>query len=176
MPARRAIATMCTTALVEPPPAIITVIAFSKLLRVRMSDGFRSSQTMSTIRRPLFDASRGWFESADGIVEPPGRMKPSTSVIVAIVDAVPKVMQVPCERAMPSSISCQSCCVMLPARSSEWYFQTSLPDPSCWPRQLPRSIGPAGMKIVGRSMLIAPISSAGVVLSQPPSSTQPSAG
>ena len=36
--------------------------------------------------------------------------------------------------------------------------------------------GRAGMKIAGRFMLIAPISSAGVVLSQPPISTQPSAG
>jgi hypothetical protein len=32
------------------------------------------------------------------------------------------------------------------------------------------------MNIVGRFMLIAPISSAGVVLSQPPISTQPSTG
>ena len=42
--------------------------------------------------------------------------------------------------------------------------------------QLPRSIGPAGRKIAGRFMLIAPISSAGVVLSQPPISTTPSIG
>ena len=52
----------------------------------------------------------------------------------------------------------------------------SLPLPSTSPRQLPRSIGPAGTKMAGRSALIAPISSAGVVLSQPPSSTTPSTG
>ena len=34
--------------------------------------------------------------------------------------------------------------VMLPARFSIQYFQTSEPEPSYWPRQLPRSIGPAG--------------------------------
>ena len=65
---------------------------------------------------------------------------------------------------------------MLPARSSAQYFHVSEPEPSVAPPQLPRSIGPAGMKMAGRFMLIAPISSAGVVLSQPPISTAPSAG
>ncbi len=86
------------------------------------------------------------------------------------------VMQVPQDRAMPFSISCQSSCVMLPARSSSQYFQVSLPEPSVLPFQLPRSIGPAGMKIAGRLAEIAPISIAGVVLSQPPISTRPSSG
>ncbi len=77
---------------------------------------------------------------------------------------------------MPSSISFHSCSPILPARSSAQYFQESDPEPSVLPRQLPRSIGPAGMKIAGSPMLIAPITSAGVVLSQPPISTAPSAG
>jgi hypothetical protein len=37
-------------------------------------------------------------------------------------------------------------------------------------------MGPAGTKMLGRFMLMAPIKSAGVVLSQPPISTAPSAG
>ena len=37
-------------------------------------------------------------------------------------------------------------------------------------------IGPAGTKMVGRFIASAPMMSAGVVLSQPPISTQPSAG
>ena len=77
---------------------------------------------------------------------------------------------------MPSSICVQSRPLMLPARSSSQYFQTSDPEPSVLPCQLPRSIGPAGMKIAGMFMLIAPISNPGVVLSQPPISTQPSTG
>ena len=44
------------------------------------------------------------------------------------------------------------------------------------PWKSPRSIGPAGMNIAGRFMESAPITRAGVVLSQPPISTQPSAG
>ncbi len=93
-----------------------------------------------------------------------------------MVDAVPMVMQWPAERAMPSSISSQACSSMLPARSSAQYFHESLPLPSVLPRQLPRSMGPPGMKIAGRFMDTAPMISAGVVLSQPPISTQPSAG
>ena len=77
---------------------------------------------------------------------------------------------------MPSSISRQSCSVMLPTFNSAQYFQVSDPDPSVLPCQLPRSIGPAGTKIAGKFMLAAPISSAGVVLSHPPIRTTPSHG
>ena len=103
-------------------------------------------------------------------------MKPSASEIAIIVAAVPMVMQVPNERAMPFSISFQSSSVMLPARFSSQYFQTSEPEPRILPCQLPRSIGPAGTRIDGIPMLIAPIRSAGEVLSQPPISTAPSIG
>ena len=62
---------------------------------------------------------------------------------------------------MPFSISSQSSSVMLPARFSSQYFQTSEPEPRILPCQLPRSIGPAGTRIAGMPMLIAPISKAG---------------
>ena len=65
---------------------------------------------------------------------------------------------------------------MLPARSSAQYFQESLPLPSVLPRQFPRSIAPPGMNTAGRFIDTAPMINAGVVLSQPPISTQPSAG
>ena len=71
-----------------------------------MSRGFRSSQTMSTMRRPVSLAMRAWRESAAGIEAAPGSVKPSASAADVIVDAVPIVMQWPGERAMPSSISC----------------------------------------------------------------------
>ena len=41
-------------------------------------------------------------------------------------------------------ISCQSSAESRPARRSSQYFQASEPEPSTWPRQLPRSMGPAG--------------------------------
>jgi hypothetical protein len=92
---------------------------------------------------------------------------PNASAMLIMVAAVPIVMQVPNERAMPFSISDQSSSLMRPARFSSQYFQTSEPEPSCWPFQLPRSIGPAGQKMAGRPMEMAPISRPGVVLSQP---------
>ncbi len=77
---------------------------------------------------------------------------------------------------MPSSSSRHVQSSMAPARFSAQYFQTSLPLPSVWPRQWPRSIGPAGTKIAGRFIEVAPISIAGTVLSHPPSITTPSTG
>ena len=65
---------------------------------------------------------------------------------------------------------------MRPARLSSQYFHMSVPEPRVSPRQCPGSIGPAGTKTAGRSTLAAPISSAGVDLSQPPISTAPSTG
>ena len=51
---------------------------------------------------------RAWRESGAGIEAAPGRVKPSASAALVMVEAVPMVMQWPGERAMPCSISCQS--------------------------------------------------------------------
>ena len=155
---------------------LAAVTAFSNAAVVMMSVGLRSAQTISTMRRPLALAMRACSESAAGIEEAPGSVIPMASAAAAIVDAVPMVMQVPNERAMPSSTPLSSASSMLPARHSAQYFQMSLPLPSVVPRQLPRSIGPAGTKIAGMFMLAAPISSPGTVLSHPPSNTAPSMG
>ncbi len=82
-------------ALVEQPIAIATVIAFSKAFRVWILFGVRSSQTISTMRRPLSELMRMWPASAAGIEEAPGRVMPIDSAIAVMVDAVPMVMQVP---------------------------------------------------------------------------------
>src|SRR5687767_6871396 len=117
-----------------------------------------------------------WRESAAGIDTAPGNVRPSVSAALVIVDAVPIVMQCPGERAIPCSMAAHSDSVMFPARNSAQYFHTSDPDPSGPPPQSPRSIGPAGIKIVGSPIEIAPMIKAGVVLSQPAMSTAPSAG
>lgn len=49
----RAIALRWIGALVEPPMAELTTMAFSNASRVRIFDGFRSSWTMSTMRLPV---------------------------------------------------------------------------------------------------------------------------
>ena len=46
-------ALMWIGALVEPPIAEQATMAFSKALRVRMSEGLRSSRTISTARTPV---------------------------------------------------------------------------------------------------------------------------
>ena len=94
-------------ALVDPPSAIAAVTAFSNASVVRISRGVRFSHTISTIRRPLALAIRACDESAAGIDDAPGSVSPSASTAAAIVEAVPIVMHVPYERAMPSSISRQ---------------------------------------------------------------------
>jgi hypothetical protein len=176
MPARRAIAMRWMMAFVDPPIASTVVIALRNAASVRISESFRSSQTIWTIRLPVCAAMTAWRESAAGIDAAPGSVSPSASAALVIVDAVPIVMQCPGERAMHCSISIQSCSVILPARNSAQYFQTSEPEPSGAPSQLARSIGPAGMKSAGRFIDVAPMMSAGVVLSHPPISTAPSAG
>src|SRR4051812_22099896 len=101
---------------------------------------------------------------------------PSASTIDAMVDAVPMVMQWPCERCMHDSASWNSSSVILPARRSSDIDHTLVPEPMSVPRYLPETIGPPDTAMVGMSTLAAPIRSAGVVLSQPTSSTTPSSG
>ncbi len=173
---RPATARRCTTALVEPPIAPLVMIAFSNAFFVRIFDILRSSWTMSTIRRPAIRASTRRRESTAGIAALVGRPMPSDSTIDAIVDAVPIVMQWPAERDMHDSTSTMSSSFISPVFSISVNFHTCVPEPMSSPRYLPFSIGPPETPIVGRSTEAAPISSDGVVLSQPMSSTTPSNG
>lgn len=164
------------TALVEPPSARTVATASSYASAVRIDDSFRCCHTSSTIRRPDCAAIRSWPESTAGMEEAPGTVTPSASAAAVRVEAVPIVMQWPGERASPFSSSSISQSPMSPARLSSQYFHMSVPEPRTSLRQCPGSIGPAGTKTAGRSTEAAPISSAGVDLSQPPSSTAPSTG
>ena len=96
--------------------------------------------------------------------------------MLAIVEAVPMVMQWPLERCMHDSAAVNSSWLMRPARTSSDICHTPVPEPICLPRKCPVSIGPPETPMVGRSQLAAPISSEGVVLSHPMSSTTPSMG
>ncbi len=49
----RAMAARWIGALVEPPMAEFTTMALRKASRVRISEGFRSSATISTMRLPV---------------------------------------------------------------------------------------------------------------------------
>ena len=115
-------------------------------------------------------------ESGAGIAAFCGRLRPSASTCVAIVEAVPMTMQTPVERLMLVCASMKLSRLMRPARISSLKRHTSVPEPMSWPQNLPLSIAPPDSTIAGRSTLAAPITSAGVVLSQPQSRTTPSIG
>ena len=96
--------------------------------------------------------------------------------MLAIVDAVPITLHVPLDRDMHDSACMNSFRLIVPALTSSLNRQTSVPEPISVPRYLPFSIGPPDTTIAGRSQLAAPMTSDGVVLSQPHSSTTPSIG
>ena len=164
------------TALVEPPIAALTLTAFSNAALVMICDGRTPSAASVTIRCPACMAVSSRRESAPGQAADPGSCMPRVSARQAIVDAVPMVMQWPQDLAMPLSAITHSACVIRPAASSASNFQTCVPEPTSPPRNFPLSIGPPVTMIAGRSALAAAISIAGVVLSQPDSSTTPSSG
>ena len=115
MPARPAMATMCTAALVEPPKAICTAMPLANEPRVKTRDGFKSSHTMLTMRSPQSVAMRLWLESIAGMLVEPGRARPNASTMAVMVDAVPMVLHVPGLRVMRDSRLCSSEPLNLPA-------------------------------------------------------------
>ena len=173
-PTRPAIARRCTTAFVEPPTAALARIAFSNASLVKISDGFRSSSTISTIRLPVICASAMRRASTAGRAALVGRDMPIASTSDAIVLAVPIVIHTPLLRDIPDSAFMKSCKVISPARTASENFHTSVPEPMSEPLYFPFSIGPEDTTIEGRSTDAAPINWPGVVLSQPPSNTTPS--
>ena len=94
---------------------------------------------------------------------------PSSTRCPSSCSGRPSATCTPRPRAGRTSSSRRSCSISV-------NFQTCVPEPMSSPRYLPLSIGPPDTPIVGRSQDAAPISSAGVVLSQPISSTTPSNG
>ena len=114
--------------------------------------------------------------SAAGMAALCGRPRPSASTMQAMVEAVPMVMQWPAERDMQTSASRNSAWLIVPARTSSLKRHTSVPEPISRPRNFPFSMGPPETTSVGRSQLAAPMIRAGMVLSQPQSSTTPSIG
>jgi hypothetical protein len=93
-----------------------------------------------------------------------------------MVEAVPIVLQCPRLRIIADSERVNCSADSVPARTSSDSRHTSVPQPSGTPRNVPVSIGPPGTTTAGRSTEAAAISSDGMVLSQPPSSTTPSIG
>ena len=107
-------------AFVDPLMAWRVRMAFSNAPGVRTSEGRTPCSASATICRPAASATWERRESTAGIAAAPGRVSPSASVMQAIVEAVPIVMQCPWERDIAFSISPNSCSVIRPARSASW--------------------------------------------------------
>ena len=110
-------ASKCKTALVEPPRAITTMIAFSKAARVRMSPG----QMLSSIKRktasPASTQSRTLSSETASCAELFGKLIPRASMAEAIVLAVYIPPQDPAPGMAQDSTSSSSFCVIEPAAS-----------------------------------------------------------
>src|SRR2546430_10954305 len=76
-PASCAMASRCSTALVEPPSAITTVMAFSNERRVRISRGFKPSRTSLTTASPARRQSERLSSPTASCAELPGKDKRS---------------------------------------------------------------------------------------------------
>ena len=176
MPARPAMAVKCSTALVEPPIAISTRSAFSTDRGVTIRSGVRPLRASRIAARPVASAARSRSAWTAGIAALPGRIMPRASAIEAIVLAVPITAQVPAVVARLPSISRISSVSISPARYLAQKRRQSVQAPSRSPCQREVIMGPATSPIAGRLAEIAPISWAGTVLSQPPTSTTASIG
>ena len=172
----RAMALRWIGALVDPPIAELTRIAFRNAARVRMSDGFRSAATISTMRRPVSQAHSWRSRCGAGIAAEPGSDIPRASVRLFIVVAVPMVLQNPVEGAELATSLINWALSISPAASISRAFHTIVPEPVRSPLNQPLSMGPTDSAIAGMLTVAAAISAAGVVLSQPMVSTTPSSG
>ena len=177
MPARPAIAARCTMPLVDPLIACSTAEALRSAARFRISLGRGPpALAISTARVPVASAMRMRSADTAGAVAAPGSVKPSVSASDAMVEAVPITMQVPEVGIRLSCARSRFASSRVPARKAAHSRRQSVQAPSRAPSWRPASIGPTGSTIAGTSALTAPISSAGIVLSQPPISTTASTG
>ncbi len=160
----------------EPPTAASATIALRNEPRLKTSLGRRSAATISTASRPASWEPSSRRLSGAGVPAIPGIVAPSASATIAIVEAVPIVLQCPRLRIIDDSDFMKSSSESVPARTSSLSRHTSVPQPSGVPRKVPVSIGPPGTTSAGMSTDAAAISSEGIVLSHPPRSTTPSTG
>ncbi len=153
-----------------------TAIMFSKASRVMMSDGFRSSRTMSTMRLPVRYATWPRSRCTAGMTAEPGSIMPRASASEFIVVAVPMVLQKPGDGAADATMSMYSVQSILPADLSFLACHLMVPEPVRSPLYQPLSIGPTDRAMAGILTVAAAMSCDGVVLSQPVVRTTPSMG
>ena len=169
-PAALAMASRCSTALVEPSSAVTTVMAFSNASKQRMSDGLMPACTSRAAACPAENASRRFCSLTASCADEFGSDKPIASMAEAMLLAV----YIPAQAPGPGMAVCST------ASSS-----ASLTVPAAWPptasntemmsrRSTPVWMVPPYTKTPGRSRRANAIAHAGMFLSQPPMATTPS--
>ncbi len=169
-PASRAMAIRCSTAFVDPPRAITTVMAFSKASRVMISSGLISFSsrfmTAAAARRQssfLCSETASWAELF-------ARLIPSASMAEAIVFAVYMPPQAPGPGMAVCSTSSKSASLILPPECAPTASKTE----TMSRRFAPGRIVPPYTNTAGRFSRAMAITQAGMFLSHPPIATRPS--
>ncbi len=101
-------ASRCSTALVDPPNAITTAIAFSNASLVRMSRAVMPRRSSSTTAIPLLRANPSRRRSVAGGAALPGSDMPIASAALAMVLAVYMPPQAPSPGQMARSMASTS--------------------------------------------------------------------
>ena len=163
-------------ALVDPPIASSTRSAFSIDFSVMICEGRIGCFANSTARRPLASAARSRSACTAGMAAVPGSAMPRASAIDAMVEAVPITAQEPAVAARLPSISSIPAWSTCPARCMPQNRRQSVHAPRRSPWNMLGIIGPTICWTAGTSAEAAPMSCAGIVLSQPPTITTASMG
>ena len=140
-PASFAIASRCSTALVDPPVAETTAMAFSIERFVRMSRGRISLAASATAIPPMRCATAAFAGSVAGTLPLPRGEIPSASHTIAIVFAVNWPPHAPAPGQATSSSVRKSWSVILPAAWAPTASNTSCTVTGC-PRNCPGAIDP----------------------------------
>ena len=140
-PASAAMASRWSTALVDPPVAETTAIAFSMERFVTMSRGRSPFPARVTASLPAFCATTALAASVAGTLPLPSGEMPSASQTTAIVFAVNWPPQAPAPGQATSSRVLNSWSVILPAAWAPTASNTSC-TVTGWPRNCPGAIDP----------------------------------
>ncbi len=138
-----------------------------------MSDGFKSSFTISTILLPLATANSFFLSLNARAVAQVGKLIPRVSVTHAMVFAVNNPEQLPAPGQAQHSNSYSSSSVIFPEDNSPTASNTVIKS-AFLSLYFPGSIGPPVTKMDGTSSLAAAISIPGTTLSQLGIITRPS--
>mmetsp|Transcript_28157 Transcript_28157/g.69343 ORF Transcript_28157/g.69343 Transcript_28157/m.69343 type:complete len:286 (-) Transcript_28157:657-1514(-) len=126
MPTECAMAMMCSTALVEPPRAMMITMEFSKAARVMMSRGLRSMASRCFMALPAMKHSSIFSGSSAGMDDEYGSVMPSASMAEAMVLAVYMPPHAPAPGHEFFTMSLRSSSVMAPVTNCpyDWNADT----------------------------------------------------